>query len=140
MTFERDITSLENLPLVAGEFLKTFPYQRVFLFDAPMGTGKTTFIKQLCVQLGCKGNLNSPTYSIVNEYHSPAHKVFHFDLYRLKNMEELFDIGFEEYINGNAYCFIEWPQMALPLLEGEPYVIVNLTLSQNKRLLVAKSI
>jgi tRNA threonylcarbamoyladenosine biosynthesis protein TsaE len=139
MKFERDISSLEQLPLVAKELLETFANNRIFLFDAQMGMGKTTFIKELCKQLGSAANFSSPTYSIVNEYPSPKNKIFHFDLYRLKNSSELFDIGFEDYIADKAYCFIEWPELALPFLEGENYVQVIINLTLGKRLLQAQN-
>ena len=139
MPFERDISSLENLPLVAKELLKVFPEDRIFLFNAEMGMGKTTFIKELCKQLGCTSNFSSPTYSIVNEYPCKENKVFHFDLFRLKNSSELFDIGFEDYIDGKTYCFIEWPELALPFLEGEKHVVVNINMMSGKRLFTAQN-
>lgn len=139
MLFERDITAVEKLPLVAKQFLEAFLDNRLFLFEAQMGMGKTTFIKELCRQLGCTSSFSSPTYSIVNEYESPVQKVFHFDLYRLKNSEELMDIGFEDYLSSNAYCFIEWPEMAIPLLAHEKYVLVKIDLANGHRLLTAKN-
>lgn len=100
--------------------------ERVFLFDAPMGAGKTTFIKSLCNYLGVKDSMSSPTYSIVNEYHTNSNlKVFHFDLYRLKSIQELFELGFEDYFNSNCYVFIEWPELALPFLDSYLKIIIN---------------
>ncbi len=82
-----------------------------------MGVGKTTFMKTLGQQLQLKDEVNSPTYSIANEYVLPNEKkLFHFDLYRIKEMEELLEMGFEEYIYSDDYCFIEWPQIARELL------------------------
>ena len=73
--------------------------KRIFLFDAPMGAGKTTFIKTLCQFFNATDTMSSPTYSIVNEYNTNSNiKLFHFDLYRLKSSEELFELGFEDYI------------------------------------------
>jgi tRNA threonylcarbamoyladenosine biosynthesis protein TsaE len=85
--------------------------QKIILFDAPMGAGKTTLIKELCVALGSPDSFSSPTYSIVNEYHYPGGKIYHFDLYRLKNIDELYDLGIEEYLDSGHYCLFEWPQL-----------------------------
>jgi tRNA threonylcarbamoyladenosine biosynthesis protein TsaE len=140
MEFKRDISSLESLPGVAKELLNTFKDQRLFLFDAQMGAGKTTVIKELCKQLGSTDALSSPTYSIVNEYKTPEHTIFHFDLYRLKNKEELFDIGFEDYLKKDSYCFMEWPHLAMDLLMSDGFVKVNIEMQGSQRLLSATSI
>lgn len=140
MLFDKEITSFESLPLVAKELLSAFNDQRIFLFDAEMGSGKTTFIKELCKQLGSTDNFSSPTYSIVNEYHAGIVSIFHFDLYRLKNSTELMDIGFHDYLKPNAYVFIEWPELAKPFLEGEKVVTVNIINTGTQRHLTAKSL
>ncbi len=139
MEFKRDITSLESLPQVAKELLDTFKGEHIFLFDAQMGTGKTTIIKELCKQLGSKDNFSSPTYSIVNEYKTPTHNLFHFDLFRLKNKEELFDIGFEDYLKRDTYCFIEWPHLAHDFLMTGSYVKVNIEMVGESRFLKASN-
>ncbi|MBK6523125.1 MAG: tRNA (adenosine(37)-N6)-threonylcarbamoyltransferase complex ATPase subunit type 1 TsaE [Bacteroidia bacterium] len=139
MEFKRDITSLESLPQVAKELLQTFKNERLFLFDAQMGTGKTTFIKELCKQLGSDDHFSSPTYSIVNEYKTPTHTIFHFDLYRLKNKEELFDIGFEDYLKHHTYCFIEWPHLAHDFLMSGSCVKVSIELDGANRFLKASN-
>lgn len=140
MVFERNISSIEVLPKVANELLQTFKNERIFLFDAEMGSGKTTFIKELCKQLGSNTNFSSPTYSIVNEYKITNGKIFHFDLYRLKNENELIELGFIDYLQPNAYLFIEWPQMALNLLDGESCVKIQIQKSGDTRLLIAKTL
>lgn len=137
MEFKKDITSLESLPSVAKALLETFKDDRFFLFDSQMGTGKTTFIKEMCRELGSKDDLSSPTYAIVNEYKIPSGKIFHFDLYRLKDKAELFDIGFDDYLRSNAYCFIEWPHLAHDLLMSGSFVKVNIELEGDKRFLTA---
>lgn len=137
MEFKRDITALESLPSVAAELLSAFKNERLFLFDAQMGAGKTTVIKELCKQLGSIDHLSSPTYSIVNEYKTPTRSIYHFDLYRLKNKEELFDIGFEDYIKKDAYCFMEWPHLAMDLLMSDSFVKVNIKMEGNTRFLTA---
>ena len=111
--------------------------RKIILFHAPMGAGKTTFIKALCTRLGVKGNMSSPTYSIVNEYLTEKkEKIYHFDLYRLKSTAECFDIGFEEYLDSNCFCFIEWPEVAESLIMSN-IIEVSITLQDNVRYLCA---
>jgi len=92
--------------------------RNVFAFYGKMGAGKTTFIKALCDVLGVDDVVNSPTFAIVNEYHSAVLEgpVFHFDFYRIKHVEEAFDIGTDDYFYSGAPCFIEWPELIEPLL------------------------
>lgn len=89
---------------------------KVILFNAPMGAGKTTLIAAICKQLGIASKISSPTFSIVNEYKGKDHEVMHFDLYRLENQDQLYDLGFEDYLIKNAFLFIEWPSFATPYL------------------------
>jgi tRNA threonylcarbamoyladenosine biosynthesis protein TsaE len=122
--FKIENFSLDMLGTVARELLAAFPNERVFAFFAPMGAGKTTFIKELCKVLNVEDDVVSPTFAIVNEYSrgtsvlnggsvngSNEFSVFHFDLYRLKNISEAFDIGFNEYVTSGSYCFIEWAEV-----------------------------
>jgi tRNA threonylcarbamoyladenosine biosynthesis protein TsaE len=127
--------SLETVNSVAKQLLQAFPDHRIFLFEAPVGAGKTTLIKELCRELGSTDNFSSPTYAIVNEYSYKGGRICHFDLYRLKNEEELFDIGFEEYIQSGDYCFIEWPELSKNLVED--YVTTVISVIGNKRYLHA---
>lgn len=108
---EISIADIEALPRVASTILQFAEGCKVFTFYADMGAGKTTLIKELCKQLGSHDNFSSPTYSIVNEYTAPQGKLYHMDCYRLKNAGEALDIGIEEYLNGDNYCFIEWPEL-----------------------------
>jgi tRNA threonylcarbamoyladenosine biosynthesis protein TsaE len=104
--------------------------KKIWLFYGEMGAGKTTLIKSICKLLGVKSELSSPTFSIVNEYHTESEKkIFHFDLYRLKNTNELKDIGFEEYLFSGNYCFIEWPELALEFLDN---VHLKISIEENK--------
>lgn len=100
-----------ELPGLAEPILRLFNNPRIILLYAPMGAGKTTLIKEFCRSLGSTDDFSSPTFSIVNEYQYPNGKIFHFDLYRLKNEEELMDLGIEEYLNSGNYCIFEWPEM-----------------------------
>lgn len=105
------------------EFAKIFVSQymskfKVFAFDAEMGAGKTTFIKSVCSLLDVDDVINSPTFSIVNEYYSKSvgDVVYHFDCYRMEGVGDAMNIGFEDYIYSGRYCFIEWPDVVKPLL------------------------
>lgn len=102
---------------VARLILQSHPEVRVFVLHGDLGAGKTTLIKGFCEALGVQDQTSSPTFAIVNEYRSDmGGPVYHFDLYRLKSEEELQGIGFEEYLDSGAYCFIEWPELAQGLL------------------------
>ena len=112
------LSSLAELPQVAGEFIQALGNRRVVVFQGKMGAGKTTFIKALCEQLGVCDMVNSPTFSIVNEYTDAEGQTlaYHFDLYRLKSVAEALDMGAEDYFYSGHYCFIEWPDVADALL------------------------
>lgn len=99
---------------------KTFKHatSKIFLFKSEMGTGKTTLIKALVKLLGIDDSVSSPTFSLVNEYQSSTNTVYHFDLYRVETESELYDFGIEDYLNNEAYLFIEWPELVEPLLEN----------------------
>ena len=93
---------------------------KCFAFYAPMGAGKTTFIKAICEELGCDDVITSPTFAIVNEYEVANFQlIYHFDLYRIKKTEELYDIGADDYFYSGNLCFIEWPEMAESALPDE---------------------
>src|ERR1700739_409980 len=101
-----------DLEQVAKELLTNFKNNRVFTFSGNLGSGKTTFIKYLCKALGVTGQVSSPTFSLVNEYQGlNGLIIYHFDYYRVKNVREAYDMGYEEYFYGGAYCFVEWPEM-----------------------------
>lgn len=106
----------------------------VWAFYGEMGAGKTTFIRHICNQLHVKENVNSPTFSIVNEYSAPGGPVYHFDFYRIEKEEEAFNIGCLEYFESGAICLIEWPEKILNLLP-EPRINVTLTVTPTGRLI-----
>ncbi len=109
--------SAENLYETAKELRLRAGNRKVWLFYGDMGAGKTTLIKSICAQLGGIDEVTSPTFSIINEYQTDQHEViYHIDLYRLENSNELIEIGFEEVADGSHYCFIEWPQIAVDFL------------------------
>ena len=122
--------SPDDLQLVARSLLKRHPNKRVFAFYAPMGAGKTTFIRALCHRLGAMDNVASPTFAIINEYLADSGQpVYHFDFYRIKKPEEAMDIGSEEYFYSGAYCFIEWPELIEGILPDEA-VKVQITVDE----------
>jgi tRNA threonylcarbamoyladenosine biosynthesis protein TsaE len=110
------ISSITNLPHAAKAIIEHAAANKIFLFYGDMGAGKTTLIKQLCSVLGTTDNITSPTFSIVNEYHTAGDNIYHFDFYRLKDQTEALDMGYEEYFYSGAYCFIEWPEKIPDLL------------------------
>ena len=113
-----EINSVQELGRAAQEFIEQTSGHNLIAFKAPMGAGKTTFIKALCEQLGVCDMVNSPTFSIVNEYTDADGQTlaYHFDLYRLKSVAEALDMGAEDYFYSGRYCFIEWPDVADALL------------------------
>lgn len=110
------LNSLDELPEVATAILDYAQGYTFFAFEGEMGAGKTTLIKQLCLSLGVKDHVSSPTFSIVNEYQSERGTIFHFDFYRIKSEVEAFDMGFEEYFYADALCLVEWPSKIASLL------------------------
>lgn len=116
------IPSLEALPQAAEQFKQLMGDYTVFAFYGPMGVGKTTFISELARALGVTDDLaSSPSFSIVNEYRSDttAELIYHFDLYRLEDLEEVIEIGIEDYFDSGALCLIEWPERADALLPSD---------------------
>lgn len=99
----------------------------ILLLKGNLGAGKTTFTQFLLKNLGSEDEVNSPTYSIVNEYNTPKGKVYHFDLYRLKNIEEVYDIGIEEYLDNAFLCIIEWPEIYEEELYGLKFHAMSIT-------------
>ncbi|MBN2480125.1 MAG: tRNA (adenosine(37)-N6)-threonylcarbamoyltransferase complex ATPase subunit type 1 TsaE, partial [Bacteroidales bacterium] len=114
------IDSLSKLDKAAEAFIKLTRGNQKFAFYGPMGSGKTTFIKAICHALGAVDVVTSPSFALINEYRSKDESMFyHIDLYRIESVEELYDIGYEEYFYSDAYCFIEWPEKAETLLPPE---------------------
>ena len=118
---ELKINSLEEINAVAEEFIRlAMQEDTVFAFNGQMGAGKTTFIKALCEALGVSEPVTSPTFAIVNEYRSDetGELIYHFDFYRIKKLEEAYDMGCEDYFYSGAVCLIEWPELVEDLLPG----------------------
>ncbi|WP_367274996.1 tRNA (adenosine(37)-N6)-threonylcarbamoyltransferase complex ATPase subunit type 1 TsaE [uncultured Lacinutrix sp.] len=117
--------TLKDIDNVAKQVLK-HATSKSFLFKAEMGAGKTTLIKALVNALGCDDTVSSPTFSLVNEYQTKTDTIYHFDLYRVEDEDELYDFGIEEYLNSNAYLFIEWPELAKNLIETYNCITISI--------------
>ena len=113
------ISDLELIREAAREFIQHIGEHRVFAFYGEMGAGKTTFIKAICEELGVEDVITSPTFAIVNEYPSSDGPIDHFDFYRIKKLEEVYDMGFEDYFYSGALCFIEWPELIEEILPDD---------------------
>jgi tRNA threonylcarbamoyladenosine biosynthesis protein TsaE len=134
------VSNLDELPNVAKTILGDTPNQFVFAFYGSMGAGKTTLIKAICEELGVDEIVTSPTFALVNEYSAQNNKpVYHFDFYRIKKIDEVFDIGYEEYFYSNNYCFIEWPELISELLP-DSYVYVSIVEDEKGKRVISYSI
>lgn len=128
MTHQFKVASLQDIRQAAHQFVEAMDGRKVFAFYGPMGVGKTTFIKALCEELEVDDPITSPTFAIVNEYRSRRGlQVFHFDFYRIHKIEEVYDMGYEDYLYSDALCLIEWPELIEDLL---PTDVVAVHLSQ----------
>ena len=125
------ITSLDSISDAAKEFVKNMGEGKVFAFYGKMGAGKTTFIKAICECLGVDDTVTSPTFAIVNEYSSNKvdYPIYHFDFYRIKKLEEVYDMGYEDYFYGGGVCFIEWPELIEDLL---PESAIRVDIKENE--------
>ena len=123
------IKSIKEINVVARQFIEKMGNRKVFLFNGKMGAGKTTLIKAICEEMGVQETVNSPTFSIINEYEAANGEIFyHFDCYRIKNIEEALNIGVEEYLYSGNYCFIEWSENIASLLPNDA---VNVEIIEN---------
>ena len=124
------INNLDSINEAAQIFADNMGNGRVFAFYGKMGAGKTTFIKAVCKCLGVNDVITSPTFAIVNEYTSEktGETIYHFDFYRIKKLDEVYDMGYEEYFYGGGLCFIEWPELIESLL---PENAVKVTIEEN---------
>lgn len=134
MSLKFIIRKEEELCAVAKMILEKYN-SKVFLFYGEMGVGKTSFIKKFCKELRVSDIVSSPTFSIVNQYSNVNDEIiYHFDFYRTEKKEEVFDIGYEEYLFSSSYCFIEWPEKIEDLLPTN-YLKINMKLDDNNRII-----
>lgn len=124
------IPDLNSIDTDAEQFVNNMGNRRIFAFYGKMGAGKTTFIRAVCHKLGVEEEVTSPSFAIVNEYRSDTlgESIFHFDFYRIKKIEEVYDLGYEDYFYGGGLNFIEWPELIEPLL---PEDTVKVEIAEN---------
>jgi tRNA threonylcarbamoyladenosine biosynthesis protein TsaE len=127
--------TIDELPAIAHQLLPEIISSRFVAFEAPMGAGKTTTIKSICISLGVHENeIHSPTYSLVNEYQGKDHLIYHFDFYRLNTISEAYDFGLEEYFQKDAICLMEWPSIIESLIPL-PYLKIRIDAQENERII-----
>lgn len=126
--------TIEDLTEVTELIVELTSNHKLIEFSGEMGVGKTTLIKQLCNQLGVTDEVSSPTFSLVNEYQSDFGPVYHFDLYRIKSEEELYDLGYEDYFFSGYLCLVEWPEMASGIIP-EDCTKVHIQLENDQRII-----
>ena len=137
--FSEKAASIQELNTIAEKLINEYPEKRVFALYGKMGAGKTTFIQIICRKLGSTDNVTSPTFALINEYRSGEKgPVYHFDFYRINDMSEAFDLGYEDYFYSGSYCFIEWPEKVEPLLPQDA-VTVNIEADENGNRFISAS-
>jgi len=133
------IKDKKHLHAAARQLLKQAGENRIFAFYGSMGAGKTTIIKAVCEELGVVDIISSPTFTLVNEYlTSSGEAIYHIDFYRIKKQEEVFDFGVEEYLTGDAYCFMEWPGLVEEILPSDT-IKVTITVDSNEQRILSIS-
>jgi tRNA threonylcarbamoyladenosine biosynthesis protein TsaE len=129
--------SLEELESIAKYLIETNKQSKIWCFYGEIGVGKTTLIKIILKNLGVIDLVSSPSFSIVNEYQiANTQTVFHFDFYRIKSIDEVYDLGFEDYFDSGSLCLIEWPEKIEKILQTEEHLKISLSFAGNKRNLV----
>ena len=139
---EIKIQSLEHIHEAAREFIAAMGDNTVFALYGKMGAGKTTFIKALCQELGVEDVVTSPTFAVINEYRSDiaGELIYHFVFYRIKKLEEVYDMGYEDYFYSGALCFIEWPELVEELLPGNTIKVTIEELEDGSRKLTMENL
>ncbi|MHA4893801.1 tRNA (adenosine(37)-N6)-threonylcarbamoyltransferase complex ATPase subunit type 1 TsaE [Pedobacter sp. PWIIR3] len=136
MTLE--VNSLADITIAAKQLAAIVKENKICLFYGDMGAGKTTLIKSICAALSVQETVSSPTFSIVNEYHAGDQVIYHFDFYRIKSIQEAFDIGYEDYFYSGNICLVEWPEKIQELIPEERVDIEIGIIDQDKRKLNIK--
>ena len=139
---EIKIQSLDHIHEAAREFIAAMGDNTVFALYGKMGAGKTTFVKALCQELGVEDVVTSPTFAVINEYRSDiaGELIYHFDFYRIKKLEEVYDMGYEDYFYSGALCFIEWPELVEELLPGNTVIVTIEELEDGSRKLTMENL
>ena len=118
-----EIDSLSDLPRVADEVIEALDGRTVVLLRGGMGAGKTTFVSRIAARLGAEDTVTSPTFALVNQYEGTECRIYHFDFYRIDRIEEVFDLGYEEYFYSGDLCLVEWPEKIEPLIPDDAMVV-----------------
>ena len=119
----REIDSLSDLPRVADEVIEALDGRTVVLLRGGMGAGKTTLVSRITARLGAEDTVTSPTFALVNQYEGTECRIYHFDFYRIDRIEEVFDLGYEEYFYSGDLCLVEWPEKIEPLIPDDAMVV-----------------
>jgi tRNA threonylcarbamoyladenosine biosynthesis protein TsaE len=131
-SFTLTAQSVNELKAISESIISEAGSERIFAFEGKMGAGKTTLIKAFCENLGVEDIVSSPTFSLVNVYSDrEGNDIYHFDFYRIKKLEEVFDIGYEEYFFSGYYCLIEWPEMVKQIMPNS-YVLVSIEVDEDE--------
>lgn len=131
------LKDISDIDTAAKMFVEKFGNKKIFAFYGEMGAGKTTFIKAVCKSMGVTETITSPTFSLVNEYETDnGMTIYHFDFYRIGNIEEVYDFGYEDYFFSDKMCFIEWPELVETLLP-EDVVEVKISVDDNEQRLIS---
>ena len=133
-TEEFKAESIDDLRQVCEHLAEVIKQEKIVLFSGEMGAGKTTLIKKFCNHLGVQDEVSSPTFALVNEYESKTGPIYHFDLYRIRSEEELYDIGYEDYFFSGYLCLVEWPEMASGIIP-ENHISVKIRVENDQRLI-----
>ena len=134
--FTYDITEIDKVSKIIIDLIKQ---KNKVLFSGPVGSGKTTLIKNVMHNLGYNEHVSSPTFSVINEYAIDYKMIYHMDLYRIKKEDELYEIGFEEYLRNGNLCLIEWPEIAIKMIDKDFIHIKLKEISKTKRSIEIKS-
>lgn len=134
MTKEFRASTISELQPVCEYLRSKVEEEKIVLLSGEMGAGKTTLIKQFCQFLAIEDEVSSPTFSLVNEYHSSIGPVYHFDLYRIRSEEELYDIGYEDYFFSGYLCLVEWPEMASGIIP-QNHISVKIRVENDQRII-----
>ena len=118
-----EIDALSDLPRVAEEIINSLDGRTVVLLRGGMGAGKTTLVSRIAALLGAEDTVTSPTFALVNQYEGSEYRIYHFDFYRIDRIEEVFDLGYEEYFYSGDLCLVEWPEKIEPLIPDDAMVV-----------------
>ena len=135
--FSYEITEIDKVSKIIIELIKQ---KNIVLFSGPIGSGKTTLIKNIMHDFGYYEHVSSPTFSVINEYAIGYKIIYHMDLYRIKKVDELYEIGFEEYLRNGNLCLIEWPEIAIKMIDKDFIHIKLKEISKTKRSIEIKSL